>query len=62
MAQWMLDEACMSVGRRIEKNLHEGKDAFAGFVDSSKTTSARGYRSVKGRVSKKVKIKPDGTW
>jgi len=57
----MLDEATMAVGRRIEKNLNEGKDAFAGFSGQSATTP-RGYRSVKGKVSKKVKIRKDGTW
>jgi len=47
------------VGRRVERNLNENKEAFAGFGISK---PAQGYRSVRGRVTKKVKIKADGTW
>ena len=60
LAKWNLDEACLSIGRRIENNLNNNKDAFYGFRKSG--TTAQGYRSAKTRAIKKVKIKPDGTW
>lgn len=61
---WLFDEACLSVGRRVENNVNNGKDPFEGFSQVSGVRSqVSGYRSVKGtRPMKKVKIKADGTW
>lgn len=56
LGRWYLDEACLVMGRRIEKLLSEGKDPFDNGPKSGK------FRSAKGRVKKKVKVKPDGTW
>lgn len=58
---WQLNEITLMVGRRVEKNISAGKQAFDGFVQHG-IQRARGYRSVKGKVSKKVKIRDDGTW
>ena len=61
LAEWYLDEACLSVGRRIENNLNNGKPPFSGFGDAGKFSRV-GYRSVRGtRRVKKVKIKANGT-
>jgi len=57
---WQMNELTLMVGRRVERNLNEGKDAFAGFSFSS--NGQKGYRSAKHLVTKKVKINPDGTW
>jgi hypothetical protein len=63
MAAWQLDEACLLVGRRVEKNLNEGKDAFAGFGDAGLMgTVKRGYRSAKQFVKKKMKSPESGVW
>jgi hypothetical protein len=63
MAAWQLDEACLMIGRQVEKNMHEGKDAFSGFGDSGLLGAIkRGYRSAKALVKKTVRIRPDGTW
>lgn len=60
---WQLNELTLMVGRRVEKNVNEGKDAWTGF--SSQRLAVREtlktYRSAKGRVTKKVKIK-NGIW
>jgi hypothetical protein len=61
---WQLNEITLMVGRRVEKNLNSGKDAWFGFSNQPSTMSRKlaGYRSAKGRAIKKVKIKADGTW
>jgi len=56
VARWALDETCMALGRRFEKLMNEGKDPFDDGVQTGK------FRSAKGHVRKKVKIKADGTW
>ena len=56
LARWNLDEACLIVGRRIENALSKNEDPF---MDEKPT--AEKYRSAKGRVKKKVKIK-NGVW
>jgi len=55
---WQLNEVALIVGRRVERNLSDGKDPFAGFVGSG----PRGYRSAKNLVRKKIRINADGTW
>jgi hypothetical protein len=61
---WQLNEVTLMVGRRVEKNLNEKKDAWDGF--GGQASGVRGqlkrFRSAKGRVSKKVRVKEDGTW
>ena len=61
LAAWQLDEACLIVGRQVENNLSNGKPPFDG-MGVPTTLNAKGYRSAKSLVKKKVKIKPDGTW
>lgn len=64
LAAWQLDEACLVIGRRVEKNLNEGKDAFAGFNSGSGLLASvkRGYRSAKQFVRKKMRIPESGVW
>jgi hypothetical protein len=59
-----LDEACLSVGRRVENNLNNGKDMlWHGFGGSGLMNSVkRGYRSAKQFVKKKMKIPESGVW
>lgn len=45
----------------MERNVSEGKDAADGLMNL-KNTIRRGYKSLKGLVTKKVNINPDGTW
>ena len=61
---WQLNEITLMVGRRVEKNLNEGKDAFAGFgLTAAHPRNGNGrYRSVKSRVTKKMKIPASGIW
>lgn len=54
---WSLDEACLMVGRQIEKTLNEGKDPFL-----QETIKAGKFRSARGLVKKKVKIPKSGVW
>jgi hypothetical protein len=60
LAAWQLDEACLIIGRRVERNLNEGKDAFAGFGGGFVNAVKRGYRSAKQFVKKKMKIPESG--
>lgn len=60
LGAFQLDEACLLVGRHVERNLHDGKPAFEGLI--AQTNLKREYRSVKHLAKKKVKIKEDGTW
>jgi hypothetical protein len=62
IAAWVLDEACLMTGRRVENNLNNGKPPFDGFASVSTALNAKSYRSAKNLAKKKVKIKPDGTW
>jgi hypothetical protein len=58
LGAWSLDEACLQVGRRIEKIVNAGKDPFG-----SDAPVKGNYRKAKGtRPIKKVKIKADGTF
>jgi len=57
LGRWYLDEACLVAGRGIEKLLNEGKDPF-----SDESSKPGKFRTAKNRVTKKVKIKPSGTW
>jgi hypothetical protein len=59
LGRWALDEACLIVGRRVEKNVNSGKEPFDGF---NVAVPANGYRSAKALVRKTVKMKADGTW
>lgn len=61
---WQLNEVTLMVGRRVERNINAGKDAWTGFSGQRLAVSGklRSYRSAKARVTKKVKIKSDGTW
>jgi hypothetical protein len=61
---WQLNEVTLMVGRRVENNLNNKKDAWFGFSNQPSAMSRKlaGYRSAKGRVSKKVKVKANGTW
>ncbi len=61
IGRWVLDETCLMVGRRVENNLNNGKEAFHGFSDQP-SVSSKQYRSAKALVRKKVKMKPNGTW
>jgi hypothetical protein len=60
LGAWVLDEFCLMIGRRVENNLNNGKQAFDGFNDVS--LPRQGYRSAKNLAKKKVRINPDGTW
>lgn len=71
---WQLNEVTLITGRRVEKNLNEGKDAFYGLAISLPAPAhavAGGqagnqlsavYRSAKGRVTKRMKIPESGVW
>lgn len=59
---WQLDQVALIVGRRVENNRNEGKATFAGFSGQSSVSSGQQFRSARGRVRKKVKVKADGTW
>jgi hypothetical protein len=61
---WQLNEITLMVGRRVQKNVDDGRDAFYGFSGQRSAVSNRlaSYRSIKGKVTKKVKVKSDGTW
>jgi hypothetical protein len=57
---YQFDEVCLMVGRRVERNVNNGKDPFYGFDGQA---AVRAYKGVKGtRPIKKVKFKADGTW
>ncbi len=58
---WQVNEITLMIGRRMERNVSEGKDAADGLMNL-KNTIRRGYKSLKGLVTKKVNINPDGTW
>lgn len=60
IAAWALDEACLSIGRRFENLLNEGKNPF---VDAQMGRSeAQDYAPMaKGNI-RKVKINANGTW
>lgn len=62
LARWQLDEACLMVGRRVENNLNEGKDAFAGFDGGVIGAIKRGYKSARAFVKKKMRIPDSGVW
>lgn len=57
---WQLNEVCLLVGRKVERNVNENKEAFAGLgmVEAVK----RGYRSARQFVKKKMKIPESGIW
>ncbi len=57
LGRWSLDEACLVVGRQIEKTLSEGKDPFP-----QETIKAGKFRSAKGLAKKKVKLPKSGIW
>jgi len=61
---WQLDEVTLMVGRRVEKNMNEGKDAFTGFsLKAVPSGNGRGsYRSARARVTKRMKIPANGIW
>lgn len=59
---WQLNEITLMVGRRVEKNLNDGKEAFFGFNIQRAASAIRSYRSAKSLVNKRVKIRADGTW
>jgi hypothetical protein len=61
---WQLNEVTLMVGRRVEKNMTEKKDPWAGFntQPSALGGKLRSYRSMKTLAKKKVKIREDGTW
>jgi hypothetical protein len=59
LAAWMLDEACLVVGRQFQHEIDQGRDPF---VNNSAPPGQR-YRSISGgKKLRRVKIKPDGTW
>lgn len=65
----MLDEACLIVGRQVENNLNNGKEAFDGLAvqkaegnEQKAAGRKQGFRNPKHLVKRKVKIKADGTW
>jgi hypothetical protein len=60
LGRWSLDEACLMIGRRVERNLNEGKDAFDGL--SIGKLGKGSFRSAKGLVKKKMKIPKSGIW
>lgn len=63
LAAWQLDEACLMIGRRVEHNLNEGKDAFDELqVQSFKSKVKRGFQSAKQFVKRKMKIPESGVW
>jgi hypothetical protein len=64
MAAWQLDEACLMIGRRVENNINNGKDMWAGFGSEPGLLGAvkRGYRSAKTFVRRKMKIPESGVW
>jgi hypothetical protein len=55
---WQLNEITLVVGRRVERNLNEGKDAFDGFSLNGKGK----FRSAKDRVKRKIRIPKSGIW
>lgn len=55
LSDWQLDEACLMVGRRMEKELSEGKTATVSPSVKEKPRSARNL------VRKKVNVK-NGVW
>ena len=59
LADYQLDEACLMMGRRIEKRLADGEEPFASAVSPSKKNKVR---SLSALATKTVKIKADGTW
>lgn len=62
IAAWQLNETCLSVGRRVEQNVNNGKEPFHGF-GSDEPVNGKQYRKVKGiRPVRKVKLKADGTF
>jgi hypothetical protein len=67
---WVLDEACLVEGRRVENMLNEGKDPFdltPGQPNPYPSQMGREYGkggyapAAKGNM-KRVKIKVNGTW
>lgn len=61
---FQFDEVCLMVGRRVEKNLNEGKDAFAGFSSINKraVVGSQRYRSAAGPKARRMKIPANGIW
>lgn len=61
---WQFDELCAIVGMWVEGNLMNGKPAFEGLILTRALSQSgrENYQSAKGRVTKRVKLKADGTW
>lgn len=51
IAAWALDEACLTLGRKFENLLNEGKNPFS---DRLPVSSKQGYASAPKRLIKKV--------
>lgn len=59
---YQFDEACLVVGRRVEKNVNEGKDPFHGFPQGGSPNGKSKFRSAKHLAKRKVKIPTNGIW
>jgi hypothetical protein len=59
---FQFNEICLMVGRRVEKNVNEGKDAFSDLGGGMIGAMKRGYKSARAFVKKKMKIPESGVW
>ena len=50
-----MDELALLTGRRMAKEIEDGKNPLP-------SPAPKVFRSARGLVTKKVRIKPDGTW
>ena len=53
--RWQVDELALLMGRRMAKEIEDGKNPLP-------SPTPKSFRSARGLVTKKVRIKPDGTW
>ena len=58
---WYLDEACLSIGRRFENMLNEGKNPFDALTLPS-PSGRGGYRPAANSRMKRMKIPENGVW
>ena len=59
---WQLNEIALIVGRRAERNVNEGKEAFDGFILDGSANGKGRFRSARDRVKRKIKIPANGIW
>lgn len=61
-AAWQIDEICLMAGRAAEKAAVENSMQFSGSNGQFGAKRPQKFRSMRGMATRKVTVKPDGTW